>query len=107
MGLYAYGKKHAYANAYDKGSQTWYQRFAVCYFHWWRDVPRESYLDDDIEESLDDAYSNGEGRSSGYYLRLEFKHRQLVILPYSWVAIIIILSIMVGAIAATVGLALR
>jgi hypothetical protein len=56
------------------------------------DVPGETVLDDDIRESLDDAYSNAEGRASAYYLRYELRQRRLKIVAFSTLFIIGALS---------------
>lgn len=99
MGLYAYGKKWAYAHNYS-AALTWYQKLAKGYFHWYRDtiqdVRRKSYLDDDIEEALWDASSDGEGRISSYYLRYHLKKRHMFILTWQAITCIVLLSVAVG-----------
>ncbi len=59
------------------------------------EVPRETYLDDDIREAVDDAYCNAEGRSSAYYLRYELKRRGLFIMSYIslWIALLVVSGI--------------
>lgn len=67
---------------------NWGQKLLKRYCEWWRTVEKETGIDDDIDESLDDMFSNADGRTSPYYLRYELKRRGLKIMTYRTVGII-------------------
>ena len=46
-------------------------------------VPKETDLDDDIKEAIDDSFCDGEGNSSAYYLRHHLAKHGLVIVEAS------------------------
>jgi hypothetical protein len=110
MGLYSYGKKWAYADAYGKASLTLPQRLGKAYYwgiQWWREVPKIHRYDDDIDDALCEMFSNADGERSCYYFRYYLKRNGLMVVSYIGLACISILCSVLGALTLAIGLALK